>query len=216
MRFVLSPHIPENVLNTLPNDIRFFEEFLDRRLISDQDMGLLRDAFYKIERIDCVHYIDRAKEGQCLLELENAIQGQAVSGATGEIYNQSVTAVQQNRSITDEADHIPGATGFQITSEVAKNSGENFAGETTQLEEITKERSKVMKLEHKGTDITVGCHAIMRIQVQFPRNLFQVQFKRQLLCVQILSNPEAMKSGAKAVKKAHKKVLMQIKTVIIT
>ena len=152
LRFVLSPHIPENVLNSLPNDIRFFQEFLDRRLISDQDMGLLRDAFYKIERIDCVHYIDRAKEGQCLLELENAIQGQAVSGATGEIYNQSVTAVQQNRSVTDEADHIPWATGFQMTSEVVKNSGENFAGEPMHLEEekLRKENNSVGRNNEGG------------------------------------------------------------------
>ena len=134
LRYEMQSHIPENELCSLQDGNEFFQELFRRNLISDQNMQLLRDAFFQIGRIDCVHYLDSAKESQYLLELENAIQDQAVSGATCEIYNQSVTAVQQNRSIT-ESDHIPGANGVQITSEVAKNSRENFAGETMQLEE---------------------------------------------------------------------------------
>ena len=159
LRYEMQSHIPRYVLCSLQNGNEFFQELVHRNLISDQDMKLLRDAFFQIKRIDCVHYIDLAKESQSLLQLQKNIQvqtvsgstGEIVSGTTGEIYNQSVTAVQQNRSITDEAGYIPGATGFQITSEVVNDSRENFAGETMQSqEEKLRRENNAVRRSNKG------------------------------------------------------------------
>ena len=160
LRYEMQSHIPRYVLCSLQNGNEFFQELIHRNLISDQDMKLLRDAFFQIKRIDCVHYIDLAKESQSLLELEKKIQGQTVSGATGEmvsgasreIYSKNVTAVQQNRSITGETDHIAVATGFQITSKVVKNSRETFAGEAMQLEEekLRRENNAVGRSNKEG------------------------------------------------------------------
>ena len=151
LRYEMQSHIPRYVLCSLQNGNEFFQELVHRNLISDQDMKLLRDAFFQIERVDCVHYIDLAKESQSLLELEKKIQGQTVSDASGEIFNKRVTAVQQNRSITDETDHSAVATGVQITSEVVKDSRENFAGETMQSqEEKLRRENNAVRRSNKG------------------------------------------------------------------
>ena len=76
LRYEMQSHIPRYVLCSLQNGNEFFQELIHRNLISDQDMKLLRDAFFQIERIDCVHYIDLAKESQSLLELEKRNRSQ--------------------------------------------------------------------------------------------------------------------------------------------
>ena len=130
LRRYVGRDIPLRVLGNIPDNIEFFQELENRKMIQIGNTEYIRNGFYEIERVDLVHLLDCIQEGDYSLLTADIVRQRRNRNEDGLLGSRSQAYIRQMRDLTVDGRRNDNTAGSQASS------GANTQSSVSQVRDV--------------------------------------------------------------------------------